>query len=105
MNETRATTSRLWIWNGASGGAWHFCTITGDAADALHATALMRRLEDGRRRGWGALKVHATIGTSSWDTSLFPDKASGGWLLPVKAAVRKAEGLVAGDEVHLRLNF
>jgi hypothetical protein len=93
----------LWIWNGASGGAWHFCTITGGAAEALHGEAAMQRIEQGRKRGWGALKVRAAIGGSTWETSLFPDKASGGWLLPVKAAVRKAEGLVAGDTVVIEL--
>ena len=65
----------------------------------------MRRLENGRRRGWGAMKVHVTIGATVWDTSIFPDKGSGGWLLPVKAAVRKAEGLVAGDQVQLSVTL
>jgi Domain of unknown function (DUF1905) len=62
-------------------------------------------LESGRRRGWGAMKVAATIGDTSWETSMFPDKTSGGWFLPVKASVRKAEGLAAGDEVKLNLTI
>ncbi len=63
----------------------------------------MRRLESGRRRGWGAMKVRANIGDTEWETSIFPDKSSGGWLLPVKAAVRKAERLVAGDAVQVAI--
>ena len=51
------------------------------------------------------MKVHVTIGATVWDTSIFPDKGSGGWLLPVKAAVRKAEGLVAGDQVQLSVTL
>ena len=35
---------------------------TGRTGEAIHALALMRRLESGRRRGWGAMKVAATIG-------------------------------------------
>lgn len=102
MTESYAVTARLWLWNSDKAPAsWHFLTIDGEAAEAIHALALMRRLESGRRRGWGAMKVRARTGDTSWDTSIFPDKASGGWLLPVKAAVRKSEGLVAGDEIQV----
>ena len=63
----------------------------------------MRKLE-GMSRGWGSLKVVATIGESRWSTSVFPSKDSG-WILPVKAAVRKAEGLGVGDAVEVTLEF
>lgn len=100
MTETYTVTTTMWIWNSNDGAsAWHFLTISGQAADDIHATALMRRMEGGPKRGWGSLKVRAAIGDTQWDTSIFPDKASGGWLLPVKAAVRKAQGLVVGDAV------
>jgi Domain of unknown function (DUF1905) len=101
VTETYTVTAKLWIWSSDKAlASWHFLTIDGDAAEAIHALALMRRLESARRRGWGAMKVRATVGDSVWETSIFPDKSSGGWLLPVKAAVRKAEGLVAGEEVQ-----
>ncbi|WP_373474637.1 DUF1905 domain-containing protein [Sphingorhabdus sp.] len=104
VTESYAVTAQLWLWNSDKAPAsWHFLTIDGEAAEAIHALAFMRRLESGRRRGWGAMKVRACIGDTSWDTSIFPDKGSGGWLLPVKAAVRKSEGLVAGDEVEVSL--
>lgn len=106
MTETHHITAKLWLWNSDKAAAsWHFLTIEGEAAEAIHALTLMRRLESGRRRGWGAMKVHVTIGETSWDTSIFPDKGSGGWLLPVKAAVRKAEELVAGDEVRVSVTL
>lgn len=76
-------------------------TIGGEAAEALSATALMRKLE-GMARGFGSLKVTATIGDSTWRTSVFPSREEG-WMLPVKAAVRKAEGIGEGDEVELVL--
>mgnify|MGYP000346580125 CR=1 FL=1 len=84
-------TAALWRWSGGNGGSWFFLTIDGEAGTALSATALMRRLESGRRRGWGAMKVRASVGGTDWDTSIFPDKSSGGWLLPVLAI-----GLVLG---------
>jgi Domain of unknown function (DUF1905) len=105
MTETHTVTATLWIWSSDKAPAsWHFLTIEGEAAEAIHALALMRRLEFGRKRGWGAMKVCATVGDTSWATSIFPDKGSGGWLLPVKAAVRKAEGLVAGDVTTVALS-
>jgi Domain of unknown function (DUF1905) len=76
-----------------------------DVAEAIQATAVMRRLEGGARRGWGSIKVTATIGETSWSTSIFPAKEQGGYMLPVKASVRKAEGLVAGDDVRVVLTL
>jgi hypothetical protein len=47
--------------------------------------------------GWGVIPVSARIGEVVFDTSLFPK--DGGYLLPLKNAVRKPQGLTAGDEV------
>lgn len=106
MTETHTVTAKLWIWSSDKAPAsWHFLTIEGDAAEAIHALALMRRLESGRRLGWGAIRVSAQIGDTAWDTSIFPEKDSGGWLLPVKAAIRKAEGIAAGDAVQVTVTI
>ena len=72
--------------------------LTGAAAEAVAAHELVRRMETGKRRGFGSVKVTATIGGSRWQTSLFPQK-TGGWFLPVKKTVRLAEGLDFGVEV------
>jgi GNAT superfamily N-acetyltransferase len=53
--------------------------------------------------GWGMLPVRARVGGSEWKTSLWPK--DGGYLLPLKDAVRKPEGLDAGDAVDVRLTF
>jgi hypothetical protein len=96
-------TGPLWLWRGkAKDGAptstaWHFVTIDGDVADAIRAVA------PGRSAAWGSVYVHASIGATRWQTSLFPSKEAGGYLLPVKAAVRKAERLSEGDAVTVRL--
>jgi hypothetical protein len=106
MTETHIFLAKIWLWTTDKAPAsWHFVTIEGEAAEAIHALALMRRLESGRKRGWGAMKVRATIGDTDWDTSIFPAKDVGGWLLPVKAAVRKAEGIVVGDEVSVTVRL
>lgn len=53
--------------------------------------------------GWGMIPVEATVGRTTWTTSLFP--RDGGYLLPVKDAVRRAEaiGTGAGVQVTLRV--
>ncbi|TCM19037.1 uncharacterized protein DUF1905 [Novosphingobium sp. PhB165] len=64
----------------------------------------MRKVE-GQSRGFGSLKVKARIGGTVFATSVFPSKADGGWLLPVKASVRRAESLAEGDDVEVSLEF
>ncbi len=103
MNERIDHTGMLWRWSGGNGGAWHFVSIDGAAGEALSATALMRRLEK-TLGGFGSLKVKARIGDSSFATSVFPSK-SAGWILPVKASVRRAEDLAEGDAVGVTLEF
>jgi hypothetical protein len=102
MTEQITHNGKLWRWTtDKAPAAWHFVTIDGAAGESLSGTALMRRLEKSIG-GFGSLKVVARIGDSTFKTSLFPSKELG-WLLPVKAAVRKAEGVVAGDEVAVVL--
>lgn len=106
MRENIKIKAPLWIWaNSNKGGNWYFLTVDGEAAEDIKTTAIMRRLEGEQQRGWGAIRVSATIGDTSWQTSIFPSRESGGYLLPIKASVRKAEGLAAGDEVTVHLRY
>jgi hypothetical protein len=52
--------------------------------------------------GWGVLPVQVRIGRTTWRTSLFPKEDR--YLVPIKASVRKAEGLAEGDVVDIRLD-
>jgi hypothetical protein len=96
-------TGKLWRWQGQakdgtpSSVAWFFITIDGPVAEAIRAAS------PGRTAAWGSVYVSVTIGATSWRTSLFPSKDVGGYLLPVKATVRKAEGLAEGDVVAVRI--
>ncbi|WP_370246818.1 DUF1905 domain-containing protein [Nocardioides sp.] len=51
--------------------------------------------------GWGAIPALATTGATTWRTSLFPK--DGTYLLPVKAAVRRAESIELGDVVEVAM--
>ncbi len=52
--------------------------------------------------GWGVIPVAARIGDVTFQTSLFPK--DGGYLLPLKDAVRKPQGLSAGDDVTVDMS-
>ncbi len=87
--------AELWRYPGDAG--WHFVTLppaVADEIDLLAATA---------RRGFGSVRVQVTVGATTWQTSVFPDKASASFLLPVKKAVRSAEGLDDGRPVSVAL--
>ena len=51
--------------------------------------------------GWGVIPVQARIGEIAFETSLFPK--DGGYLLPLKDAVRRPRGLSAGDRVTVEM--
>ena len=91
---------RLWLYE-AAGGGWHFITLPKGAAREIR---LM--LGSGvTGRGWGSIRVKATMGGTTWATSIFPSKEAGSYLLPVKAEVRKAEGLEVGQVVAFKLDI
>ena len=98
-----AFTGPLCLWRGKTSdgsptkAAWHFVTIDGVVADALRVAAA------GRSAAWGSVHVTVTIGGTAWQTSVFPSKEVAGFLLPIKASVRKAEKLAEGDVVTVRL--
>ena len=98
-------TSRLWVWQGK--GAWFFVTLPAGSADEVRFFASDQMA--GRRRGFGSLRVQASIGEaanqSRWQTSIFPDKTSGSYLLPIKAAIRQSQGLHEGDEVTVHITL
>ncbi|MCU1485333.1 MAG: hypothetical protein JWN67_2079 [Actinomycetia bacterium] len=54
-------------------------------------------------KGFGSQKVEVTVGRTTWSTSIFPSEQSGTYVLPVKQAVRKAEGLEAGSTARVTL--
>ncbi len=85
----------IWLYPGMAG--WHFVTIHEDVA-----ADIQRQFGD-MKRGWGSLPVRVTIGETTWETSIFPDKKSKGYLLPIKKEVRKKENIAADEKVTLFL--
>jgi hypothetical protein len=90
-------TAPLWLWNG-EGRSWHFVTVPEEQSAEIGLETL------GTRRGFGSVRVEASIGEVTWRTSVFPQK-SGTYLLPVKADVRRRNGIVAADEITVVLDI
>ena len=107
MSDTVSLSANLWRWasDGSPAGGWYFLIVDGEAGETIAAHEAMRRMELGKGRGFGSVKVRVRLGDSEWATSVFPSKSRGGYLLPVKAAVRKAEGLAEGDVVGVTLTL
>jgi hypothetical protein len=89
--------TKVWLYPGMAG--WHFVSIP------KAQSAKIKALFGAMKRGWGSLPVVATIGKTSWKTSIFPDKKTGTYLLPLKSDVRKKEKISVGDLVILGLDI
>jgi hypothetical protein len=90
-------TAELWEWEGKA--AWHFVTVPVETSDEIAA-----RME-GFTRGFGSVRVRVRVGSSEWATSVFPDSSREAYILPMKKAVREAEGLSAGAPVRVHLEL
>lgn len=75
---------------------FYFVTLPTDAADEI---AEIPRAAG----GFGSVRVQVTVGKTTWSTSVFPDTKQGSYVLPVKKAVRSAEGISQGDNVNVTL--
>lgn len=87
----------VWLYPGMAG--WHFVTIPEDISEDIKS-----QFGD-LKRGWGSLPVRVTIGKTTWETSIFPDKKLKGYLLPLKTEIRKKEKIAAKDSVTLLLKI
>jgi hypothetical protein len=87
----------LWLWSGEN-GSWHFITVPKEEAMEIRAHSLLNR------GGFGSVRVECSIDGVTWRTSVFPQK-SGGYILPVKADVRRRAGIAAGDDVKVRIEL
>ena len=87
-------TAPLWEWSAQDG--WYFVTVPeGPSADIREVPRMPR--------GFGSVRVRATVGATTWSTSVFPDSKLGCYVLPVKMAVRAAEHIADGDDVEVAI--
>ncbi|HET6166888.1 MAG TPA: DUF1905 domain-containing protein [Marmoricola sp.] len=91
-------TADLWQWEAQTTSSWFFVTLPDGVAADL-------RMEAGPPRGFGSVRVEATVGASTWRTSVFPESGGTSFVLPVKKAVRVAAGIDEGDAVEVSLRL
>jgi hypothetical protein len=89
--------STVWVYPGMA--AWRFVHVDKKQSDDI------KERFGKNRRGFGSLPVFVTLGKTSWKTSIFPDKQSGTYLLPLKAKVRLAEGVLDEDKVDFTIEI
>lgn len=79
--------------------AWRFLVLPKKEGQEIKATFGQHA------RGWGSIPVSVMVGKTTWRTSIFPDKKSGTYLLPLKAQIRKKEEISDEDIVTYTLQI
>jgi Domain of unknown function (DUF1905) len=90
-------TGPLRMWTGANGSS-HFLSIPAELSDEIRAHSLMIR------RGFGSVRVEASVAEVTWRTSVFPSRG-GGYFLPVKIEILRKTGIQTGDEVTITIDL
>jgi len=85
-------------WDAREDSSWFFTAVPPELSEDIREIPRPYR-------GFGSVRVRARIGGSVWATSIFPDSQRGSYVLPLKKAVRDAEGLVDGGAVTVRLEI
>ena len=88
-------TAPVWEWRGPA--PHHFVSMPPQASAEIAEDAGILSY------GWGAIPVAVRIGGTSFTTSIFPK--DGAYIVPIKVAVRRAEGIDVGDEVTLEVTL
>jgi hypothetical protein len=83
----------VWEWRGPA--PHHFVRVPEEESAALHDVAHVSY-------GWGMIPVTARVGGTEWTTSLWPK--DGGYIVPLKDAVRRAEDIEDGDVIAVGLD-
>lgn len=98
--------SKVFVWGAGNierkddSSSWRFARVPEDIS------AKIKEMQKGRlRRGWGAVYVKAKIGKNEWQTSIFPDRHSATYILPLKKQIRYEENLYDGIEIKVSIEI
>ena len=98
--------SKVIIWNagthakGSDASAWRFARVPEGIS------AKIKAMQQGKlRRGWGAVYADAKVGKSEWTTSIFPDRHSATYILPLKKQIRFQENLYDGSSFTFSISI
>ncbi|MFM1839151.1 MAG: hypothetical protein RIS37_417, partial [Actinomycetota bacterium] len=88
-------TASVWEWRGPA--PYHFVSVPLEIAQEI------KELASAVTYGWGMIPVAGKIGNTSFTTSLWAK--NGTYAVPLKDAVRKAEGISLEDTVSVELTL
>lgn len=97
MEATFAFSAELFEWDARDDASWVFAGLPVDVAEDIRDMVPTKR-------GFGSVPVVVRCGSSEWRTSVFPDKRSGSFVLPVKKAVRTAQHLEVGSVAQFEID-
>lgn len=86
---------KIWFWRGPA--PWFFVTVPEKESNDIKGISGIVTY------GWGVIPAIVRIGKTEFKTSLIPK--DGSYLVPIKAAVRKAENIDESDEVTIHLEI
>lgn len=79
---------------------WHLVSIP------TQESGYIRERFESQRRGFGSIRLTATIGDVQWKSSIFPDsKKKGTYFLLLKAEVRKKAKISLGDTIEFTIEI
>jgi hypothetical protein len=81
------------IWFQGSTGAWRFVSLPEELSTSI------KTFTGKPKMAFGSLRVEAKIGSTRWQTSIFPDAKRNCYVLPIKSDVRRKESIADGNEV------
>lgn len=95
--------SKVFVWKSGGyhpddSGSWRFARVP------ENISAKIKEMQKGRlRRGWGAVYANAKIKKTEWTTSVFPDRHSATYILPLKKQIRYEENLYDGIDINVSI--
>ncbi|MCE9621021.1 MAG: DUF1905 domain-containing protein [Actinomycetia bacterium] len=92
--EELSFSGEIWYWRGPS--PYHFVTVP--EAQATEIRDVAREVT----YGWGMIPVEVRVGDTKFQTSLWPK--NGGYIVPIKDVVRRAEEVDDGDVIDIQMS-
>jgi hypothetical protein len=80
-------------------GGWHFVNVPKEISQEIKEV-----FGSVKKRGWGSIPVRATVGNSTWNTSIFPSR-EGAYLLALKKEIRQNETIAENDIISVVLEI
>ena len=85
------------VWQHQGVGGWHFISMPIKLAQEI------RTHFKSQEKGWGRLQARSLVGGSEWKTAIWFDTKHNTYLLPIKADIRKKEGIKAEDSIQVSI--